>query len=62
MIAEVKHYFAQERGEESGDLAAEMVPGFITENLAPGFCNRGVGNADRYTKEATEDMLGVRVG
>lgn len=47
MIAEVKHYFAQERGEEGGCFAAEMVPGFIAKKLA-------------LMKESTEDMLGIR--
>ena len=41
MIAEVKHYFAEERGEESGDLAAGVVPGFIIiEKLARVFTTR----------------------
>ena len=62
MIAEIKHYFAKERNEELGDLAAEMVLDFITEKLAPEFYNQGVDNAYRYMKEATEDMLGVRMG
>jgi uncharacterized protein (DUF2164 family) len=62
MIAEIKHYFAKERDEELGDLAAGMVLDFITEKLAPDFYNQGVDNAYRYMKEATEDMLGVRVG
>jgi len=62
MIAEIKHYFAKERGEEPGDLAAGMVLDFITEKLAPDFYNQGVDSAYRYMKEATEDMLGVRGG
>lgn len=44
MIAEIKHYFAKERDEEPGDPAAGMVPGFITEKLAPDFYNLGVDN------------------
>jgi len=39
-----------------------MVLDFITEKLAPAFYNQGVDSAYRYMKEATEDMLGVRVG
>lgn len=62
MIAEIKHYFAQERDEDLGDLAAGMVLDFITEKLAPAFYNQGVDNAYRYMKEATEDMLGIRAG
>jgi len=62
MIAEIRHYFLKERDEELGDLAAEMVLDFITEKLAPDFYNQGVDNAYRYMKEATEDMLGVRMG
>jgi uncharacterized protein (DUF2164 family) len=62
MIAEIKHYFATERNEELGDLAAEMVLDFIVEKLAPDFYNQGVDNAYRFMKEATEDLMGVRVG
>lgn len=62
MIAEIKHYFAKERDEELGDLAAGMILDFITEKLAPAFYNQGVDNAYRYMKEATEDMLGIRAG
>ncbi|MDD1701805.1 MAG: DUF2164 domain-containing protein [Methanoregula sp.] len=62
MIAEIKHYFAKERNEELGDLAAEMVLDFIVEKLAPEFYNQGVDNAYRFMKEATEDLMGVRVG
>ncbi|MFA5267485.1 MAG: DUF2164 domain-containing protein [Methanoregula sp.] len=42
MIAEIKHYFAKERNEELGDLAAEMVLDFIIEKLAPEFYNQGI--------------------
>ena len=40
MIAEVKYYFAEERDEEPGDLAADIVLGFITEKLARVFTTR----------------------
>jgi len=39
-----------------------MVLDFIVEKLAPDFYNQGVDSAGRYMKEATEDMLGIRVG
>lgn len=60
MIAEIRQYFAKERNEELGDLAAEMVLDFIVEKLAPDFYNQGLDNAYRYMKEATEDMMGIR--
>ena len=52
MIAEIKHYFAKERDEDLGDLAAGMVLDFITEKLAPDFYNQGVDKAYRDGKES----------
>jgi uncharacterized protein (DUF2164 family) len=37
VISEIKHYFAKERDEEPGDLAAGRVLDFITEKLVPVF-------------------------
>jgi len=45
MIAEITQYFAKERDEEPGDLAAGMTLDFITEKPAPDFCRQGVENS-----------------
>jgi uncharacterized protein (DUF2164 family) len=54
MIAEIKTYFSKERGEDLGDLAADMVLDFVVEKLAPGFYNQGIADSCRYM----EDMIG----
>jgi uncharacterized protein (DUF2164 family) len=60
MIAEIKKYFSLERGEEIGDLAADMVLDFIREKLAPEFYNQGVDDSYHYMKDAAEDLLSIR--
>lgn len=60
MILEIKHYFATEREEEIGDLAAGFFLDFVTEKLGPEFYNQGVADAYVYMKDAAEDLLGIQ--
>jgi len=60
MIAEIKNYFSEERGEEIGDLAAGLMLDFIVEKLAPEFFNMGVSDSHWYMHDAAEDLLSIR--
>ncbi|MFL0247024.1 DUF2164 domain-containing protein [Candidatus Clostridium stratigraminis] len=60
MTSEIKTYFLNEREEELGDLAANLVLNFITEKLAPEFYNMGVFDSYKYMNERTEDLLGIQ--
>ena len=60
MITGIREYFSRERGEEIGDLAAALMLDFIAEQLGPEFYNKGVEDAYRYMKDATEDLLSIR--
>lgn len=57
MIKSIKTYFLNERDEDLGDLAAELILDFITKELAPEFYNQGIQDAYRYMKDKAEDML-----
>jgi len=60
MIAGITQYFAKERDEEPGDLAAGMAIDFITEKPARVFADRECKIPYRFMKEAAEDMPGIR--
>jgi uncharacterized protein (DUF2164 family) len=60
MIAEIRNYFAKEREEELGDLAAGLIFDFIAEKLAPEFYNQGVCDAHKYMQDASEDLLSIQ--
>lgn len=42
MVSSIKNFFHEEREEELGDLAANLILDFIIEELAPEFYNQGV--------------------
>lgn len=60
MIAQIKNYFAKEREEDLGDLAAGMILDFFMEKLAPEIYNQGVYDAHRYIAKAAEDLLSLQ--
>lgn len=60
MTSEIKTYFSNEREEELGDLAANLMLNFIVEKLAPEFYNMGVFDSYKYMNERTEDLLGIQ--
>lgn len=60
MASEIKTYFSNEREEELGDLAANLMLNFIVEKLAPEFYNMGVFDSYKYMNERTEDLLGIQ--
>ncbi len=59
MISSIKNYFAKERDEELGDLAAGLVLDFITEELAPEFYNQGVYDSYKFMNLRCEDLLTI---
>ena len=61
MIFAIKKYFATERDEELGDLAASMILDFIIEELAQEFYNQGVYDSYTYFMERCEDLLAIEI-
>jgi uncharacterized protein (DUF2164 family) len=60
MISAIKGYFQNEREEEIGDLASNLMLNFIIEELAPEFYNQGVQDSYRYMTDRVEDILSIQ--
>ncbi|WP_411681401.1 DUF2164 domain-containing protein [Clostridium thailandense] len=61
MISAIKEYFSNERDEELGDLASNLMLNFIIEELAPEFYNQGVYDSYKYMNDRTEDLLSIQI-
>lgn len=61
MIASIKHFFANERDEDLGDLAADMILDYFINELAPEFYNQGVNDSYIYLKDKIEDLFGIQI-
>lgn len=60
MISAIKAYFLDEREEELGDLASNLLLNFIVEELAPEFYNMGVHDSYKYMSDRIEDLLSIQ--
>lgn len=60
MISAIKNYFSEEREEEIGDLAADLILDFIIDKLAPEFYNQGVYDSYKYMSDRIEDVLSIQ--
>ena len=59
IISAIKEYFLQEKNEELGDLAAELLLDFFIKELAPEFYNQGIFDAYNFMNERIEDLLAL---
>ena len=59
LIDKIINFFLNERDEEIGRLAAEILLDFICENIAPEFYNRGIRDSISYITERIEDMYSL---
>ncbi|MFH0857346.1 MAG: DUF2164 domain-containing protein [Candidatus Magasanikbacteria bacterium] len=55
-IQEIQTFFAEERDEEIGVIAAEEILDFFLEGIGKGIYNSGVENARKFVKEHCDDM------
>ncbi|MBL4934810.1 DUF2164 domain-containing protein [Clostridium sp. YIM B02515] len=60
MINSIKNYFLDEREEEIGDLASNLMLNFIIEEIAPEFYNKGVYDSYKYMSDRVEDILTIQ--
>lgn len=60
MIRLIKDYFLNERDEDLGDLAAELILDFFVENIAPEFYNQGVYDSYVFIKDKAEDLFAIQ--
>lgn len=61
MINLIKEYFYQERDEDLGDLAADMILTFFIEKLAPGIYNQGVEDAYAFMSDKLQDVFEIQM-
>lgn len=58
-IQDIREYYARERDEEIGNLAAEIILDFIIEKIGPYIYNQAVADVQKYMSEKIEDMYGL---
>lgn len=61
MTAAIKRFFLEQRDEEIGDLASNLILHFMIEELAPEFYNQGVYDAYKYMLDKSEDLLAIQL-
>ena len=54
-------YFSEERGEDLGELASELVLDFFLEELAPNIYNQGIEDSYVYMKDGIEDLFALQI-
>jgi len=57
-IIDLKEYFLNKRGEEIGDLAADIILDFISEKIGPHFYNQAVYDISKYMSDKIDDING----
>lgn len=60
MTGAIKTYFAREREEEIGDLAAMLLLEFFMEELAPVFYNLAVEDCHAFTADKLDDLFEIQ--
>ena len=61
IISEIKRYFLEERDEDLGDLAADLMLDFIMEHVGPAFYNQGIKDSIVFMNEKVDDMYGLEI-
>jgi len=61
MIKKIKNYFANERDEDLGDLAADLVLDFVTDELGNHFYNQGIEDSIAYMSDKVDDLYGLKL-
>lgn len=61
MKFKIVKYFAEERDEELGELASQIVLDFFLEELAPHAYNQGVEDAQVHMNGAIEDLFALQI-
>lgn len=56
LLESLRRFFREELDEEVGDLKAELVLGYLLEELAPVVYNQGVADAQAWMQGRLEDL------
>ena len=55
-VERLRVYFARERGEELGELAATLIYDFVAEQLGPHFYNKGIEDAQALVARFADSL------
>lgn len=61
MKFKIVKYFSEERGEELGELASQILLDFFLEELAPHAYNQGIEDAQAHMSGAIEDLFALQI-
>lgn len=61
MRHKIVKYFAEERDEDLGELASQLVLDFITDELGADFYNQGVEDSHKYLFDKIEDLFALQI-
>jgi uncharacterized protein (DUF2164 family) len=57
--ADIQDWFYKERGEELGNLGADMMLDFIMDKIAPYIYNKAIGDAQKFMSDRVDDMYAL---
>lgn len=61
MRSKIVGYFAEERDEDLGELASQLILDFFVDELAPLIYNQGVEDSYSYTRDKLEDLFALQI-
>ena len=61
MKRKIVKYFSQERGEDLGELASQLVLDFVIEELALNIYNQGIEDSHSYINDKIEDLYSLQI-
>ncbi len=61
MRSKIVKYFFEERDEDLGELASQLILDFFVEELAPSIYNQGVEDAYTYSRDKLEDLFALQI-
>lgn len=59
IIREIQYFYQNEKEEEIGELAAEILLDFITFKLGKYYYNKGVQDSQKYMSEKLEELFEI---
>ena len=60
LLGSIKRFFAEELGEDIGDLKASLVLDYFTREIGPSVYNQAIADAQESFEQAVSDLSGNR--
>jgi uncharacterized protein (DUF2164 family) len=58
-VASIRRYFAESLDQDIGDLKADLLLGYVLEEIGPTIYNRAIGDARAFFEQRAADLDGV---